>query len=129
MKHRKNKISSQISGKCFENSIRIATTPTESYWCVNSKKKKKRVKYPTRFVFCCSTFICSNNNKNILLLTCINHVIYLIRPALKLMPPVLWYWSTTSEANVCDMARAVEPSHQNFNTFCCYATDDSEGTV
>lgn len=34
--------------------------------------------------------------------------------------------ATTSEANVCGMAREVEPSHQYLIAFYFYVTDDSK---
>ena len=51
------------------------------------------------------------------------------RAAPKLMPPILFCWPTTSEANVVDMAVEVEPSRQYSVKFCCRATDDSRGAV
>jgi len=48
---------------------------------------------------------------------------------LKLMTPILLRWSTTSEADVGDMAAEVGPSRQYSVKFCCHATDDSRGAV
>ena len=44
------------------------------------------------------------------------------RATLKLMPPILLCWPTTSEANVFDMAVEVEPSRQYSVKFWCRAT-------
>jgi hypothetical protein len=52
-----------------------------------------------------------------------------MKAALKLMPPILLCWPTTSKANVVDMAVEVEPSRQYSVKFCCRATDDSRGVV
>ena len=43
-----------------------------------------------------------------------------------IMPPILRYWPTMSEADVGDMAVAVEPSHQYFVTFHCCVTNGSK---
>jgi len=47
----------------------------------------------------------------------------------KIMPPILWCWSTTSEVDVGGMAVEAEPFHQDFNTHCGHTTDDSTGAV
>ena len=44
---------------------------------------------------------------------------------LKVMPPILLHCSTTSEADVGDMAVEVEPSHQYSLIFRCCVTDGS----
>ena len=51
------------------------------------------------------------------------------RVALKVMPPILLFWSTTSEVGVGDIAVGAEYSCQYFTTFCCCATDGSRGAV
>ena len=51
------------------------------------------------------------------------------RATLKLMPPILLCWPTTSEANVVDMAVEVEPYRQYSVKFHCRVTDDSRGAV
>ena len=45
----------------------------------------------------------------------------------KVMPPILFGWFMTSEANVGGMAVEVEPSHQYPITCCCRVTDGSRG--
>ena len=52
-----------------------------------------------------------------------------MRVASKVMPPMLWYWPTTSEADVAVMTVEAESSHQYSVTFCCRVTDGSKGTV
>jgi len=52
-------------------------------------------------------------------------VLWCTRAALKVMPPMLWWWPTISETDVGDMAVYVGPSHQHSNTFCCCVTDGS----
>lgn len=47
----------------------------------------------------------------------------------KVTPPVLLCWSTTSEADVADVAVEMEPSHQCSITFYCRVTDSSRGAV
>jgi len=47
--------------------------------------------------------------------------------ASKVMPPILFGWFMTSEANVSGMAVEVEPSHHYSITFCCCVTDSSGG--
>ena len=42
-----------------------------------------------------------------------------MRAALKVMPPILIYWSMTLEVDVRGMAVEVEPSRQYSITFCC----------
>ena len=54
---------------------------------------------------------------------------HFLRAALKVMPPILFFWPTTSEADVGGMAVEVEPSHQYSITFCCCVTDGSRGAV
>ena len=51
------------------------------------------------------------------------------RAALKILPPILLCWPTTSEVNVGGMAVEVEPSHQYPITCCCYVTDGSRGAI
>ena len=48
---------------------------------------------------------------------------------LKVMPPILLHCSTTSEADVGDMAVEVEPSRQYFFKLCFCVTDGTRGTV
>ena len=48
---------------------------------------------------------------------------------LKVMPPILLHCSTTSEADVGDMAVEVEPSHQYSVPFCFHVTDGTKGAV
>ena len=45
------------------------------------------------------------------------------------MPPILWCWPLTSEADVGGMAVGAEPSHWYPILFCCHRTDGSRGTV
>ena len=47
------------------------------------------------------------------------------RAALKVMPPTVLLWPTTSEADVGGMTMEVEPSHQYFTTFCCHVIDEA----
>ena len=47
----------------------------------------------------------------------------------KVMPPVLWWCSTKSEADGGGMAVEVESSHPYSVTFCCCATGGSRGAV
>jgi len=51
------------------------------------------------------------------------------RAASKVMPPLLLYWPTTSEADVGGVAVDIEPSHQYCIRFCGCATDGSRGAV
>jgi len=48
---------------------------------------------------------------------------------LKVMPPVLLYWPTTSEVDVGGMAVEFEPSHKYPITFSCCVTDRSRREV
>jgi len=43
----------------------------------------------------------------------------------KVVPPVLFYWSTMSEVDGGGMAVQTEPSHQYSITFDCHGTDSS----
>ena len=52
-----------------------------------------------------------------------------MRFALKVMPPILLFWLTTSEANIGDTGAEVEPSHQYPVIFCCCVTDGSRGMI
>ena len=52
-----------------------------------------------------------------------------MRAALRVMPPILLCWPTTSEANAGGMAVYTEPSHQYSITCCCHVTDGSRGVV
>ena len=52
-----------------------------------------------------------------------------MRAAPKVMLSILFYWTTTSEADVGDMAVEIEPSHQYPIPLCCCVTDGSRGTV
>jgi len=45
------------------------------------------------------------------------------KAALKVMPPILFFWPTTSEADVGGMAVDAEPSQQYPVTCCCCVTD------
>ena len=68
-----------------------------------------------------------NNNVNqnaTLLYECIY-----MRVALKLVPPFLLGWSTTTDTNGGGMTVEVEPSHQYLITFCCHVTDGSRGAA
>jgi len=47
----------------------------------------------------------------------------------KVMPPILWYCQTMSEADIGGMAVEIDPSHQYSITFCCHVTDDYRGMV
>jgi len=55
--------------------------------------------------------------------------LFYVRVTLKLMPPSLLCWPTTSEVDVGDIAVEVEPSCQYSVKFCCRVTDDSRGAV
>ena len=50
-----------------------------------------------------------------------------MRAALKVTPPILLYWPTTSEADVGDMAVEVELSHQYSTAFFWCVTDGCRG--
>ena len=52
-----------------------------------------------------------------------------MRVALKEMPPMLFSWLMTSEADAGSMAVEVEPSQQYSITFCSCATHGSRGSV
>ena len=52
-----------------------------------------------------------------------------MRAALKVMPPILWCWPTTSEVDGAGMAVEVEPSRQYFIIFFCFMTDGSRGAI
>ena len=58
-----------------------------------------------------------------------DNTVHFTRAALKVMPPVLLFWSMMSEADVGGIAVEAEPSHQYSVTFCCCVTDGSRGTV
>jgi hypothetical protein len=45
------------------------------------------------------------------------------------MPPILLFWSKTSEADFGDMAVEAEPSRQYSVKFCCRAIDDSSVAI
>ena len=47
----------------------------------------------------------------------------------KVMPPILWCWPITSEANICGMAVEVEPSCQYSVTFYWHVMDDRRGAT
>ena len=49
--------------------------------------------------------------------------------ALKVTPPILLWWPTTSEADVGETAVEVQPSHQSSATFCCCATNGSRKMI
>ena len=51
------------------------------------------------------------------------------RAALKVMPPTVLLWPTTSEADAGGMAVDVEPSHHYSVTFCCCVADGSREAV
>jgi len=55
-------------------------------------------------------------------------VIY-TREVPKVMPPGLWCWPMTLEADVGGMAVQSVPSYQYSIMFCCYVTDGSRGAV
>jgi len=48
---------------------------------------------------------------------------------LKVLPPILLCWPTTSEMGVGGMTAEVEPSHRYSTAFCFYVTDGSSGTL
>ena len=50
---------------------------------------------------------------------------YCARAALRIMPPILLHWPTTSEVNVDGTAVEIEPSHQYSIAFCYFVTDGS----
>jgi len=54
---------------------------------------------------------------------------FLMMAALKVLPSLLLYWPTTSEADVDGMVAEVEPSHHCSIKFCCHVTDGSRGAV
>ena len=47
------------------------------------------------------------------------------KAALKVRPPILLCWPTTSEVNAGGMAVQVEPFQKYSFTFCCHGTDGS----
>jgi len=49
------------------------------------------------------------------------------RITLKVIPPILWCWHMTSEADVGDTAVEAETSYQYSITCCCCMTDGSRG--
>lgn len=51
------------------------------------------------------------------------------RNPLKVMPPVILCWFTTSVADAGDMTVEVELSHQPPITFCCSMTNGSTGEI
>ena len=51
------------------------------------------------------------------------------RAALKVMPPIWLYWSTTSEADAGGKAVEAEPTHQYSVRCCCHVTDISRRAV
>ena len=53
----------------------------------------------------------------------------LYKGAPKVKPPILLYWSMTSEVYVGGLAVEAEPSHQYSTTFCCCVTDVCRGAV
>ena len=55
--------------------------------------------------------------------------IYLMRAALKVMPPVLWCRPMMSEADTDGMTVEAEPSHQYSVAFCCHVSDGSKGAL
>ena len=57
------------------------------------------------------------------------HTYAYTRAALKVMPPILLCWPTTSEVVVGGMAVEVEPSHQYSVRYCCCTTDGSRSAV
>ena len=59
----------------------------------------------------------------------INNIVYVMRAATKVMPPILLYWSTVSKMNAGGMAVKAERVHQYSIAFWCCATDGSRGAV
>jgi len=108
-KHRKSKLSSKISAEHLENSLRIATTSTEPGWCMGFTKTRSGIPL---VLCCCFSFLCSN--KKYFKKTCFLYTltILLTRAALKIMPPNLLSWPTTSEVGVGAVAVEAEPSRQ-----------------
>ena len=52
-----------------------------------------------------------------------------MRAAPKIIPPILLFWLTMSEADVGGVAVEVEPSCQYSIMFCCHVTDGIRGAV
>ena len=132
MKHRKSKMSSKISKEYLESLLRIAATAIESDWCISFTKTSSNI--PLFFWLCCFLSLFFNvlirilKNKMFCYLD-INYIIYFMRASLKVMPPILWCWPTTSEADGGGMAVEAEPSHQYSPTLCCCAMDGSRGKI
>ena len=52
-----------------------------------------------------------------------------MRTVLKVMPPILGCWPTTSETDGGGIAIETEPFHQYSSTFCCCATNGSRRAI
>ena len=59
----------------------------------------------------------------------VNDIVYFMRAALKVMPPLLLCWPLMSEADVGDVAVEVEPSYQRSIACCCCAPNGSREAV
>ena len=83
-----------------------------------------------------------NKTKYVFIIKSFNHFIYRfyfhtthlrmslsMGAALKVIPPILLYWPTTSKVDIGGAAVEVETSHQYSATFCCCATDGSRGAA
>jgi len=55
--------------------------------------------------------------------------IYFKRAALKVTPPILFWWSMMSEADVSGMAVEAEPSHKYSLKCCCCVTQQQRGSL
>ena len=134
MKYRKSKISSKISDEHLETSLINSTFASELDWCVSfrKKKKKKKVKYPTSYIFFVplSLFLLRKIFKiKMFSYLYISNVVSFARAAPKVMCPVLLCRPITSEVDAGGMAVGAEPSHQYCITFCCCVTNGSRGAV
>jgi len=59
----------------------------------------------------------------------IHYIIYFMRAAVKVMPPILLCWPTMSRVDAGGMAVEVDPSHQYSITFCCHETASNRRAV
>jgi len=93
----------------------------------SSAFKKELKRYSCNETWCCTNLMSANWQ------LCYNSKMWLAclytRAALKVMPPILLYWPTMSEASVGGGTVGVEPFHQHSITFCCCAADGSRGAV